>query len=133
MAQFLYSKWLDLPLPTRQAIATLVGVAKIRPTHVIDNRVADDGFPIKEIEARLSTETMQDLLGTTESDHAVLFDMLIAKAEGRTYEQPTKMAQMSKEDANQAREEYEERTGQEAPVIEPVVVPKKPGRKPKAK
>lgn len=67
---FLYSKWLSLPLPTRIAIAKELGIAKVGSTHVVDNRVESDGYPMRDVEAALERN---------EKD----WDNIVARAEGR--------------------------------------------------
>lgn len=66
----MYSKWLALPLSTRQAIAKELGIAKTGSTHVVDNRIESDGYNIK---------TVEDALEAHEGD----WDDIVARAEGR--------------------------------------------------
>ena len=82
---FLYSKWLSLSLPMRVQIAGIFKIAKRGPTHVDSNRIVSDGYDIKEIEASLNIDALQKYLETTSTDMQVLWDMLIAKMEGREY------------------------------------------------
>lgn len=80
---FLYSHWLDLSLTTRITIAKAFGIAKIGSTHVQDNRIVSDGFNIKDVENALTPEAMQNYTGSDSTDMQVLFDLTVAKAEGR--------------------------------------------------
>ncbi len=82
----LYSRWLNLPIATRQAIALAFGINKKNPTHVVDNHVRDDGYVIGDIESALTVERMQAYLDNKSIDEHVLFETLVAKAEGREVE-----------------------------------------------
>lgn len=74
---FLYSKWLALPLSKRAELAARFGIAKVRPTHVFNNEIADDGYNVKDVEHHISTEKIQALFETKEQDPDVLWDMLL--------------------------------------------------------
>lgn len=73
---FLYSRWLELSLATRQVIAREFGIAKSGPTHVQDNRIVSDGFDIKTVESALEA-------------HEADWDNIVARAEGRFIEVKT--------------------------------------------
>jgi len=75
--QFLYSKWLELDLPTRHRIAQEFGIVKRNSTHVQDNVVVSDGYLIKEVEQALNLDAMQRVLNTSETDMAILWDILV--------------------------------------------------------
>ncbi len=77
---------MNLPIATRQAIALAFGINKKNPTHVVDNYVRDDGYVIGDIESALTVERMQAYLGNKSIDEHVLFETLVAKAEGREVE-----------------------------------------------
>lgn len=79
----LYSKWNDLSLPTRVQIATAFGIAKIGPTHVVNNTIASDGFNFKDIERTFTVENLQEYLATKEKDFDTLWKLLVDKTEGR--------------------------------------------------
>lgn len=79
----LYSRWLKLPIATRQTIALAFGIPKKNSTHVVDNSVRDDGYLVGDIDTALTVEALQKYLNRTESDPAVLWDLLLAKTEGR--------------------------------------------------
>ncbi len=70
--QFIYSKWLALPISTRHAVAERFHIRKTGPTHVIDNVVKDDGYAIGDIETALSAVDLSDT-----------WQEMIDKAEGR--------------------------------------------------
>lgn len=80
---FTYSAWIELPLNTRHKICEVLGIKKIRPTHVSSNKVVDDGYNIKDIETALSLQNLQDYLGTTINDIDTLWTLLIDKVEGK--------------------------------------------------
>lgn len=73
----LYGNWLRLSLPTRQKIAQEFNITKKGPTHVVDNVVKDDGYPISEVEAALSVDNIQKFLNTDEGDINVLWERLV--------------------------------------------------------
>lgn len=75
--QFLYSKWLQLDLSTRHRIASEFGIIKKNSTHVQDNVVVNDGYLIQDVEQALNLDAMQRVLNTTETDMAILWDILI--------------------------------------------------------
>lgn len=79
----LFSKWNSLSLSTRVQIATAFGVAKVGPTHVFDNTIQSDGFKFQDIERAITIEKMQEYLNTNQANFDTLWDMLVAKTEGR--------------------------------------------------
>jgi hypothetical protein len=86
---------MELKLPVRYRIAQAFGIAKKGPTHVDSNVIVSDGYSIKEIENALNIDAMQAYLETKEQDPSKLWDMLIAKIEGRevpTLSPPTQIA-----------------------------------------
>lgn len=72
-----------LSLPTRMLIAKQFGIAKVGSTHVADNRILSDGYKIEDVERALNTDAIQLFVGTEETDAKILFDLLVAKIEGR--------------------------------------------------
>ncbi len=72
-----YTKWLQTPLPTRMQIANLLGIKKLRPTHVANNEVVDDGYNFKDIESNLTVEKLQELTKSSLTDLGDLFDLLV--------------------------------------------------------
>ncbi len=85
---FLYSRWLQLPLPTRAAIASSFGIIKKGSTEVFENRVVSDGYVITEVEEALNIDAIQKYLGADDTDMVVLWDKMVCKVEGREYEPP---------------------------------------------
>jgi hypothetical protein len=85
---FLYSHWRSIPLSTRIVIATAFGIAKIGPTHVSNNVVESDGYKIDDVERALNVDKLQEYTGSESTDMQVLFDLMVAKAEGRIIEPP---------------------------------------------
>ncbi len=81
---FLYSAWLKLSLPTRQKLATQFSIGKTRATHVSDNQIVDDGYEVKNIESQITEKSLQEYLGTSETDAHKLWAMTLDKIEGRT-------------------------------------------------
>lgn len=106
---FLYSRWLALPLPIRAKIASHFGVARIRPIHVQDNRVIDDGYNIYDIEKILNPEVIKLKLNITEQNPDVIWDLVIAWANGAPVSAP--LSVLPQEEAEQFEREYTERTG----------------------
>ncbi len=80
---FLYSHWVALPLPTRVAIAAKFGIAKTGSTHVVGDRIQDDGFKIQDVENALNIDKIQEFLGVENTDMNTLFTLLVAKIEGK--------------------------------------------------
>ncbi len=80
---FLYSHWRGLPLSTRNVIATAFGIAKVGPTHVANNVIESDGYKIDDVERALNVDKLQVYTGSDSTDMQVLFDLTVAKAEGR--------------------------------------------------
>ena len=78
-----------MPLVTRAMIAEKFGIKKTGPTHVVNNFIQSDGYALKDIEEKLTQYAMQDFLGTEEEGLPELWDMMIAKIEGR-YTEPVK-------------------------------------------
>lgn len=122
---FYYTRWLELPLATRISLALVFGIAKIRPTHVSDNRVADDGYNVKDIENALSLENIQKYLETKETDMVILWQDLIDKVEGRVGTIAPTALIIDEAEQEEMNKEYEARTGKTAPRAE---APKKRGR-----
>ena len=80
---FLYSSWASLSLATRNKIAETFGIKKTGPTEVFANTIKSDGYAIKDIETVLTLSALQKYLGTTETDHTVLWNYLVDKIEGK--------------------------------------------------
>ncbi len=76
---FLYSKWLQLDLSTRNKIASEFHIQKKNSTHVQDNVVVSDGYLIKDVEQALNVDALQKYLGSVDTDMAILMDMLVDK------------------------------------------------------
>ncbi len=79
----LYSQWLQLPISTRHAIAQAFHINKKNPTHVVDNQVRDDGYPIGDVETALTMSAMQEYAGTASTSIDLVWAAVVAKAEGR--------------------------------------------------
>ncbi len=79
----LYSQWLQLPISTRHAIANALKINKKNPTHVVDNYVRDDGYPIGDVETALTMEAMKAYAGTDANSIELVWEAVVAKAEGR--------------------------------------------------
>ncbi len=113
---FLYSKWLELPLSTREQIAQKFGIARIRSIHVSDNRVVDDGYNPKDIDICVNIEAIQHFINSTESDYNILWSLFIDIIEGRAEVKPEPtIIILPPEEAEQFNKEYEDRTGKVAP------------------
>lgn len=78
-----YTKWLSLPLVTRQKIAEIFNIPKLRATHVADNQILDDGYNVADVEKSMSVESLQAYLQVPEKDLFVLFQMLLDKLDGK--------------------------------------------------
>lgn len=72
-----------LSLPTRALIAKEFGFTKVGATHVSDNRIVSDGYNVDDVERQLSTENLQKFTGVEDTDSSVLWDLMVAKVEGR--------------------------------------------------
>lgn len=81
-------------MATRSKIAEAFGFIKVRPTHVVNNEIADDGFNVKDIEAAITVEKLQHFLQSLESDLDKLFDLLVDTLEGRMPENTIDMSQI---------------------------------------
>ena len=79
----LYGSWLQLPINTRHALAHAFKINKKNPTHVVDNMVRDDGYPIGDVERALNMEAMQEYVGTASTSEELVWAAVVAKAEGR--------------------------------------------------
>ncbi len=75
-----------MPLVTRAQIAEKFGIQKKGPTHVVNNNVQNDGYDIKDIEGAITLYAMQKFLGTEEEGLSELWEMMVAKVEGRHFE-----------------------------------------------
>lgn len=78
---FLYSQWVQLSLPTRNAIADKFGILKRGSTEVFNNTIKSDGYVLKEVEEALNIDAIQKFLGTEETDMSVLWVGLVSKVE----------------------------------------------------
>lgn len=123
----MYSQWMRLPLVTRVGIAQAFGIAKTGPTHVIDNRVADDGYKIDALEGALTVEAMQQFLDTDEGDIATLFDGVVKRVENKEEPVGVVIDLSTPEPITEAPKAVEEK------VPEPAETPKKRVTKSKAK
>lgn len=109
-----YSKWLDLPLATRQKIAEEFGIVKRGSTHVVDNKIQSDGYLVHEIEKALTPVRISSYLlmdNDADVDMTILWDMLI-----RHIENPTPKAEIAatfeilpQKDALKAKRAYKKR------------------------
>lgn len=79
----MYGNWLRLSVSTRHTLAHAFGIKKTNPTHVVDNVVKDDGYPISDVENKLSVEAMQKYTGSMETAEDALWRLTVDKAEGR--------------------------------------------------
>ena len=79
----LYYQWAELSLATRVKIAGQFGIKKTGPTEVFANTIKSDGYAIKDIEMALTIPALQKFLGTTETDHTLLWNCMVDKIEGR--------------------------------------------------
>lgn len=104
---FLYSKWLDLSISTRHKLAKELGIAKTSSTHVQDNRVVNDGYAIKDVEAALE-RCGED------------FDNLVLKAEGFTTENDFKIEKNMEVKADDWKEVVGSNGTTEKPVAEEI-------------
>lgn len=71
-------------METRRKLAQAFGIAKTGSTHISDNRVISDGYDIGAIERAITVPALQAYLNTTETDHDILWTILIDKTEGRS-------------------------------------------------
>lgn len=85
---FMYSHWRALPLSTRALIAARFGIAKTGPTHVVNNQIESDGYKVEAIEGALNIDAIQAFTDSKLTDVQALWDLMVAKIEGRTVEIP---------------------------------------------
>jgi len=81
---FLYSHWRSIPLQTRVLLSKQFGFSKVGSTHVSNNQVIDDGYKIEDVERALNVDAIQKYVGVDQTDMATLWELMIAKIEGRT-------------------------------------------------
>ncbi len=67
----------------RAQIATAFGIAKVGPTHVVNNQIESDGYKIDDVERALNVDAIQTYVGSDSTDMTFLWEALLAKAEGR--------------------------------------------------
>lgn len=79
----LYSRWLAVPLETRNKIAQLFGIGRRGGVEVNSNEIKSDGYLIQDVEQALNVEALQNYLRTTETNLEVLWNNLLAVVEGR--------------------------------------------------
>ncbi len=79
---FTYGHWLRLPIQTRHAVAQVFNIHKRGPTHVVDNVVKDDGYPIGDVETALEIANLQAYTGLKTADPIALWDATIEKVLG---------------------------------------------------
>lgn len=109
---------MGLPIGSRVAIAAQFGIAKTGSTHVVGDRIQDDGYKIQDIDNALTSEAMKEFLGVEHADHEALFDLLIAKFEKGVTPIPDESPTIPSNDPV-------------PPLESPEPAPKKLGRKPK--
>ena len=80
---------MKLPLSTRQTLAAAFGIIKKGSTEVFNNEVKSDGYVLSEVEGALNIDAIQKYTGSNSSDFQVLWDTMVAKAEGRVIAPPT--------------------------------------------
>lgn len=79
----LYSRWIALPLPTRNKLAELFSIIKKGSTEVSSNIVKYDGYIIEDIEKALTKEAMEKFLGFTFNTPELLWEAMVNKVEGK--------------------------------------------------
>jgi hypothetical protein len=80
---FSYTKWLSLPLVTRQKIATIFNIPKLRATHVANDQILDDGYDVRDIEKVMSLSSLQEYTGNNSNDILMLYELMLDKVEGK--------------------------------------------------
>ena len=112
---FPYSKWLSTPLSVRIQIANRFKIEKKGSIEVFNNEVVKDGYAIKDIEDKITLNSLQESLGTNETDPHVLWDFLMDKLSDKEIPQITSV--VSPEEVARMNKEYEDRTGKIAPTV----------------
>lgn len=126
----LYSKWLSLPLQTRNKIAGVLGIERKGGVEVFNDTIKNDGYLIKDLEDKLSVSNLQRHFNSTE-DITILFGYLIDLADGKIPQVPVKIEGVGAveilptEEAEVAAKALEERSHKEAPVNTPLETPRK--------
>lgn len=80
---FSYQLWLKESIVNRHKIAHLFDIKKVRPTHVADNRIVDDGYDLNHLTEALSLERLRDKYHIIGTDYDFMWSVLIADVEGR--------------------------------------------------
>lgn len=75
----LYSRWVYLPLDTRNKIAEAFDIVKKGSVEVFSNTIKSDGYLIADIDNAITVSSMQAYLGSKETDSNVLFELLVNK------------------------------------------------------
>jgi len=119
----LYSNWLKAPLAARNAVAAVFGIKRVGNVEVNSNTVVKDGYQLQDIEAALTVENMQGYTGSKEKDSSVLFDLVLAKAQG----QEPVVAKVEKE-PEQAKDPAFEKNKELDKAQEPAAPKKRAGR-----
>lgn len=83
---FLYSHWLSLPLLRRIEIANIFGIEKKGSTEVFNDTIKSDGYYIKDVEEKITVESLQKYLETTEPNFVVLWSLLLDRLDGKDIE-----------------------------------------------
>jgi hypothetical protein len=81
-----YSKWLSLPLTTRQKIAGQFGITQVSSIEVFANTVKSDGYLVKDIEDALTREKMEAYIGRKSDSITDLFEWVVQKIDGKYIE-----------------------------------------------
>ncbi len=78
---FTFSHWLNLSMTTRMKVAEAFGIPKTGRTHVFNNTIQNDGFEIKDIEEKITRESLQSFLETDEENLGHLWRRMVDKVE----------------------------------------------------
>ena len=82
----LYSRWLALPLATRNRIAQLFNIAKTGATEVVSNEIKSDGYDIQHIESALTAKSMNEFLKTDGLSLEQAWSRVVSAVEGNEIE-----------------------------------------------
>lgn len=105
--QLSVQQWLTIPLKFRIDLAVLFSLHRSGTTVVEDNKVKSDGFSYEDLEG-ISLERMQEYVGTIEQDYFKLLDLTLIKMQNPP-PPPENVASLSIEEAEQFRNEYNQR------------------------
>lgn len=75
--------WLSLSIPLRQKLALIFDIPKRAGSHIIDGKIASDGYAPEDLARCVTLEKLQAYVGEKSTNFYELFDKAVLKAEGK--------------------------------------------------